>query len=278
MDKVQPELRRNGAAVESELCTQPTQDPTLRLAGPRHTPGYAITNAITFNPNNGLLIVARLDGPSAAAARQLVDKAMFAETNGLWGRAYFDLRGITNGAYKTGDDWIRAASESSRVYGFETIVDNNPDTFPDAFPMSQIALYAGWYQWNACGPFARPKVEFMEGAFAYHLHSFSASTLRSTTKSWCGPLIAAGATATMGCVDEPYLEGTPDIGVFFDRWLSGFSFGEAAYILPKNLSHGRRRSLAIHFTVLLDKTSRTLHENLARAHSKLSRSGRTCAS
>ena len=150
--------------------------------------------------------------------------------------SYFDLRGITNGAYKLGDDWIRAASESSRVYGFETIVDNNPDLFPDAFPMSQIALYAGWYSWNVWGPFTRPKVEFMEGAFAYHLHSFSATTLRSPFKSWCGPLIAAGATATMGCVDEPFLEGTPNIGVFFDRWLSGYSFGEAAYICQKTIS------------------------------------------
>ena len=40
--------------------------------------------------------------------------------------------------------------------------------------MSQIALYAGWYERNASGPFAQPKVEFMPGAFAYHLHSFSA--------------------------------------------------------------------------------------------------------
>ena len=34
----------------------------------------------------------------------------------------------------------------------------------------------------------------------------------------------------MGCIDEPYLEATPNIGVFFDRWLlAGFTFGEAAY-------------------------------------------------
>jgi uncharacterized protein (TIGR03790 family) len=268
LDKIQPELRRNGAAVDSELCTLPTQDPKVRLTGPLRNPGYAVTNGRQFDPINGLMLVARLDGPSAAAARQLVDKSMEAETNGLWGRAYFDLRGLADGPYKLGDDWIGAAAEISRNYGFETVVDNKPETFPDAFPMSQIALYAGWYDWKASGPFARPKVEFMPGAFAYHLQSFSAQTLRSTTISWCGPLIAAGATATMGCVDEPYLEGTPNIGIFFARWLSGFSFGEAAYASQQTVSWQT--------TVIGDPLYRpfsqdpkTLHESLQRRHSKL---------
>jgi tetratricopeptide (TPR) repeat protein len=50
--------------------------------------------------------------------------------------------------------------------------------------MSQIAIYCGWYDRNASGPFTLPKVEFMPGAFAYHLHSFSAYTLRSTNEFW----------------------------------------------------------------------------------------------
>jgi uncharacterized protein (TIGR03790 family) len=135
-----------------------------------------------------------------------------------------------------GDEWIGAAAEASQRYGFETVVDNHPETFSTAFPMSQIGLYAGWYDGTVSGPFTRPKVEFMPGAFAYHLHSFSAQTLRSSTKAWCGPLLAAGATATMGCIDEPYLECTPNIGLFFAQWLSGFSFGEAAYGCQQALS------------------------------------------
>jgi tetratricopeptide (TPR) repeat protein len=69
----------------------------------------------------------------------------------------------------------------------------------------------------------------MPGAFAYHLHSFSAASLRTTNRFWVGPLLAKGATATMGCVDEPYLSGTPDMAVFCARFIyAGFSFGEAA--------------------------------------------------
>jgi tetratricopeptide (TPR) repeat protein len=132
--------------------------------------------------------------------------------------------------------------------------------------MSQIALYAGWYDWNASGPFAQPKVEFMPGAFAYHLQSYSAQTLRSTTNNWCGPLLAKGATATMGCVEEPYLEGTPNIALFFTRWLSGFSFGEAAYACQGPLSWQTTvigDPLYRPFSVDL----RTQHEALLASHS-----------
>jgi tetratricopeptide (TPR) repeat protein len=166
-----------------------------------------------------------------------VDKALQAEADGLWGRAYFDLRNITDPAYKPGDEWIRAASEICRRVGFETVVDENPATFPAGFPMSQIAIYIGWYDGNASGPFAQPTVEFMPGAFAYHLHSFSAATLRSTTQYWVGPLLAKGATITMGCVAEPYLAGTPDVAVFTARLIfNGFTFGEAAYAAQQVLS------------------------------------------
>jgi len=192
-------------------------------------PLYTTTNAAALHPTNGVLMVARLDGPSAEIARGLVDKAIEAETNGLWGRAYFDLRETTEANLKQGDTWIRGAAEICRHLGFETVVDTNAETFPASFPMSQIAIYIGWYAGNICGPLAQPNVEFMPWAFAYHLHSFSAATLRRTNENWAGPLLAKGATITMGCVAEPYLGGTPDVAVFTARLIfQGFSFGEAA--------------------------------------------------
>ena len=162
----------------------------------------------------------------------------------------------------------RAAAIASHNYGFETVVDDKPETFSAGFPMSQIALYAGWYDPNVSGPFTEPKVEFMPGAFAYHLHSFSAQTLRSTTKNWCGPLLADGVTATMGCTDEPFLDGTPNVGIFFARWLAGFTFGEAAYASQAVLSWQT--------TVIGDplyrpfgQDPRKLHESLIARHSPL---------
>jgi uncharacterized protein (TIGR03790 family) len=237
-EKLQLELRRNGAAVDSELACLPMPEPRL-LAGPEPNPLLGATNWAVLDPTNGILLVTRLDGPTPDIARKLVDKAMEAETNGLWGRAYFDARGITNSGaeYFLGDNWMRAAAQITRRLGFETVLDDKPETFSAGFPMSHIAIYAGWYDGGVSGPFTRPTVEFMPGAFAYHLHSFSAATIRSATDYWVGPLLAKGATATMGAVDEPYLAGTPDVALFLSRLVySGFSFGEAAWAAQNSLS------------------------------------------
>lgn len=228
-ETLRPEFRRNEAAVDSELACLPRMDQKPTLAGPVGNPLFGVTNAAWLHPTNGVLIVARLDAATPELARGLVDKALQAEADGLWGRAYFDLRNITDPAYKPGDDWIRNAAQVARQVGFDTIVDENSTVWPAGFPMDHIAIYMGWYTETVTGPFTLPKVEFMPGAFAYHLHSYSAASLRTATNNWVGPLLTKGATCTMGCVDEPYLGGTPEVGVFAGRWLYfGFTFGEAA--------------------------------------------------
>lgn len=224
-----PELRRNEAAVDSELALLPLDYSGYPLTGPLTSPWFGATNVGLLHPTNGLLMVARLDGPTPTVARGLVDKALQAEADGLWGRAYFDVRNITDPGYKPGDDWIRGAAQVTKQLGFETIMDENGEVWPAGFPMSQIAIYAGWYRETVAGPFTLPTVEFMPGAFAYHLHSFSAASLRTTNHNWVGPLLAKGVTVTMGCVDEPYLGGTPEVGTFMGRWVYfGFTVGEAA--------------------------------------------------
>jgi uncharacterized protein (TIGR03790 family) len=249
VDKLRPELRRNEASVDSQLACLPLSEQTLMWTGPLPNRFYGATNSTGLHPTNGILMVTRLDGPSASIARGLVDKALEAETNGLWGRAYFDSLGITNATteYKLGDDWIRGGAQTCRRLGFETELDQRPGffpsdsknsgTFPASYPMSHIAFYAGWYDWHVSGPFTQPAVEFMPGAFAYHLHSFSAQTLRTTNEHWVGPLLAKGATITMGSVDEPYLMGTPDVAAFLAQLIyMQFSFGEAAYASQNSLS------------------------------------------
>ncbi|HUR45686.1 MAG TPA: TIGR03790 family protein [Candidatus Saccharimonadales bacterium] len=232
-----PALRRNEASVDSQLAVIPALEQKPDWVGPLKNPIYGVTNGLTVHPKNNVLMVARLDGPSSAIARGLVDKAMEAEANGLWGRAYFDARGLTNGDYVAGDNWMRAAANVTRILGFQTEVDEQPGTFTAAQPMSHIAFYSGWYDENVSGPFARPQVEFMPGAFAYHLHSFNAATIRTTNSHWTGPLLAKGVTCTIGSVDEPYLQMTPDLAVFYRDFLAfGFTFGEAAYACQQALS------------------------------------------
>ena len=268
-EKMQPELRRNEAAVDSELSWLPLLQMEFPLTGPFPNWLYGTTNIALLNPTNGILLVARLDGPTPEIARGLVDKAMQAERDGLWGRGYFDARGLekTN-SYFIGDQWILTAAQISRQLGFETVIDDKPETFPADFPMSQIAIYCGWYDGNVSGPFTLPKVEFMPGAFAYHLHSYSANTIRSITDNWCGPLLAKGATCTMGCVYEPYLSTTPNVAFFLERLGMGGTFGEAAWAAQPALSWQT--------TVIGDplyrpfgKSPQLLHAQLSREHSPL---------
>ncbi len=200
-----------------------------------------------------------------------MDKAVRAERDGLWGRAYFYARGLpkTDTNYYVGDEWMLGAAEISRELGFETTVDDQPATFSADFPMSQIAIYCGWYDGNISGPFTLPKVEFMPGAFAYHLYSYSAATVRSPTQNWVGPLLAKGATCTMGCVNEPYLTFTPNVAVFLSRWMgAGFTFGEAACAAQPVLSW--------QITVVGDplyrpfeKSPQVMYAQLSRRHSPL---------
>jgi len=93
--------------VDSELAWLPLVQVNVPLEGPLHNWFYGTTNAALLNPTNGILLVSRLDGPSADVARSLVDKSLAAERDGLWGRAYFDGRGLseTNNLLHV-DKWI----------------------------------------------------------------------------------------------------------------------------------------------------------------------------
>ena len=236
-EKLPPELRRTEAAVDSQLALLPLSEQHLPWAGPLNNRFYGATNSLYLHPTNGILMVTRLAGPRPEIARALVDKALEAETNGLWGRAYIDARGFTNGAYVQGDQWMRGAAVVCRRTGFTTDLDENPATYPAGFPMSQIAIYCGWYDGSPSGPFTRPQVEFMPGAIAYHLHSFSAHSIREHDGTWVRGLLEKGATATLGCTEEPYLGGSPDVTVLIGRLLFfRTTFGEAAYAAQPALS------------------------------------------
>lgn len=266
---LKPEFRRDEASVDSELAWLPLIKMTVPLIGPLPNLLYACTNREMLTPLNGVLLVSRLDGPTPEIANGLVDKAIAAEANGLWGRTYFDLRNEpTNNSYYLGDMWLRTGAEICRQQGFDVDVDTNADTFPESYPMSQIAIYAGWYDGDVSGPFRLPKVEFMPGAFAYHLHSFSAETLRSTTSRWCGPLLAKGATCTMGCVYEPYLQFTPNIAIFLQSLCNGYTFGEAAWAAQIALSW-QTTVIGDPLYQPFNKSPAELHAQLAREHNPL---------
>jgi uncharacterized protein (TIGR03790 family) len=225
---------RNEASVDSELALLPVHG--LPVAGPLRNPFFG--SRLEFGPplNRRMILVARLDGPDARTVRRMIDDALAAERYGLHGRAYFDARGIKEKGYAEGDVWIKNACEQFRKDGFECELDEREALFEENHPMTDVAMYAGWYASNMTGPFLRHEFRFRPGAIAYHIHSASASSVRTQVAGWAGPLLAKGAAASMGSVFEPYLALTPHVDVFSRRLLEGWIFAEAGWASDPSLS------------------------------------------
>ena len=229
------ERRRNDASVDSELTCLPAA--LVRLSSAIVNPFFNKSPPVFDNRlNNAMVLVARLDGPDPKVVRRMIDDALTVERTGLLGRAYFDTRNIQEAGYVEGDRWIKTAAQYVRDWGFETVLDEQPDVFGADFPMTDAAIYAGWYAMDVTGPFTRADFKFRPGAVAYHLHSWSAGTIRTRSKTWVGPLLACGAAASFGNVNEPYLSLTPHVDLFFKRLLAGASFAEAGWYSQPVLS------------------------------------------
>lgn len=223
------EFRTNAGAVDAELSL---------LALPTYPINAFIPNPLFQNDRPRrfeqmqVVKVARLDGPTAEAALGLVDLALAAERDGLIGRAYVDL----SDRDVMGNGWLESAARQAGELGFDLAVDRAPAAMPATSRIDAPVLYFGWYERNIMGPFALPGFRFPPGAIALHIHSYSATTLRSTTAGWTGPFVARGVTATVGNVYEPYLELTHRPNLLLRALARGQNWIDAAYYAVQALS------------------------------------------
>nr|MBA2502034.1 TIGR03790 family protein [Pyrinomonadaceae bacterium] len=173
----------------------------------------------------------RLDAPSAVLAKGMVDKSIFAETNGLAGRGCFDRnRGslsynATDTGYMAGDWDIYRAAEFAREKGFPVTEDFNDAEFgtpPAPLRCDNAALYAGWYRLNNYND----AFSWNDGAIGFHLDSGSALNPRGD-QNWSANAIQRGITVTAGSVAEPYLEGLPRVDGVFRNLFEGANVGDA---------------------------------------------------
>jgi len=225
---------RNEASVDSELTVLPFF--SRHISGEIPNPYFQNFRAISDLENATLLLVCRLDAPTAATVRGMIVDAIAAEKNGLWGRAYVDAAHNTGTGMGLGDQWLAEITEQLHKVGIPVIYEDTPAIFPEGYPMTDCALYYGWYAGGVAGPFTEPGFRFVPGAIAAHIHSFSASTLRDPNSNWVAPLVSKGAAASIGNVYEPYLQLTAHLDIFNDRLLHGFTFAESAYMSIRVLS------------------------------------------
>jgi uncharacterized protein (TIGR03790 family) len=229
-----PAGSRNEASVDSELAVLGLY--SRQISGPAPNPYFQSFRAINDFENATLLLVCRLDAPTAATVRGMIVDSIATEKSGLWGRAYVDGAHKTGAGFAIGDEWLAEATTQLHKVGIPVVYDDRPELFPDAYPMTDCALYYGWYAGTVAGPFNQPGFRFVRGAIAVHIHSFSANTLRNPNANWVAPLVSKGAAASLGNVYEPYLELTSHLDIFNDRLLHGFTFAESAYMSIRALS------------------------------------------
>ncbi len=222
---------QNCASVDSELA----------LLGARYTLAGPLINPF-FNKSGKLeesrppvLSVTRIDAPDDTTIRRMIQFPAEVERRGLWGWTVVDQ----GGPYPQGDTWFSGIARQAKENGQPLFHEESRSTLASAFPlMSDTAVYFGWYAHPSNGPF-NPKTcaefRFAPGAIAYHLHSYSGTSVKNPD-SWVGALLQRGAAVTAGNVYEPTLGGCLKPDVFFDRLLKGYTVAESALMATPWLS------------------------------------------
>lgn len=217
IDYLQPgELK----AFDSQLAMLPYDNYVRRgfLPNPlRHLPAGA--------ERPPLLMVSRLDAPEAGMVRDLILSGILAQRNGLAGRVVIDSRGMLPEKVDKKELALAQADQSLRQLadrlGARTKLSLLHDDAPDALKASaatNVALYVGWYKVRNY----TASCAFVPGAVAYHIASYEMISLHNGgEKGWCRGLLLAGAAATIGPVDEPYIFAFPDADEFFSLLLTG---------------------------------------------------------
>lgn len=208
--------RETQAAFDSELSL-------LWLDGypkQRWMPNFLHHAQATKRPAGArVLMVSRIDGPTEAIARRIIEDSIAVEKKGLTGIVALDARGKRgNDGYGQYDNTIRQLAALLKA---KTTLDIR---FDDAEPLLKpeslkgVALYCGWYSLRNYVPGA----QFNKGAVGFHIASHELVSLRGVgEKGWVANLLKDGVSASLGPVAEPYLHSFPRADEFFPLLLTG---------------------------------------------------------
>jgi uncharacterized protein (TIGR03790 family) len=215
------------AAVDSELAL--LQVEKYELGGWIKNPYFIGFQGLQLPiTKNHVILVSRLAGPDEETVYRLINDTLWAEKEGLQGKAYFDARwkapsekGLSG--YKLYDGSLHKTAElvGQRM---EVELDEKSDLFPEN-SCSGAALYCGWYSLAKYVD----SFEWQRGAIGYHMASAECSTLKKKeSEVWCLKMLQKGVAATIGPVYEPYIQGFPLPEIFFSHLIDGYmSLGES---------------------------------------------------
>jgi uncharacterized protein (TIGR03790 family) len=186
-----------------------------------------------------VLFVARLDGPTAAIVKRIIDDSIAAEKTGLTGKAYFDARWKRPekkklDGYGFYDASLHAAAELISKAKLMPVIVNDQEALFQSGECPDAALYCGWYRLaHYVDAF-----QWRKGSVGYHIASAEAATLRAgTSQVWCKRMLEEGIAATIGPVSEPYVQAFPVPEIFFHFLTDGYySLVEAYFLSTRYLS------------------------------------------
>lgn len=229
------------ASVDSELSLLWWDRGQYGAAWRRPNPFHHAFKKTAGGPSRDvpILMVSRLDAPTAALAVRLVDRAREAEQQGLSGTVYLDARGLP---VKDQSDTYGHYDQSLRdLNGFltqhttyQSKLENTETRFHRPGDAPDVALYVGWYRLRQY----EDAFTFRPGAIGYHMASAEAVSIHSASESgWCKNALERGITATLGSIGEPYLDAFPEPIEFAALLMTGqYSLVETYYLTSRWVS------------------------------------------
>ena len=192
-----------------------------------HSPAFS-PESVATQMAQPVVMVSRLDGPTPAIVRRMIDDAIATEEKGLEGKVYIDARGIkpTDSGYGEYDQDLRDLAKLLGKTSLPVVLDDKPELFqPGQCP--DAALYCGWY---SLGKYV-DAFQWNRGSVAYHIASSEAVSLHEPGATfWCKRMLDEGVAATLGPVAEPYLLSFPRPHDFFGLLLTGkYTLAECYY-------------------------------------------------
>ena len=168
-------------------------------------------------------MVSRLDGPTPAVVRRIIDDTLQVEKDGLVGTAYFDARWVNPDAgklkgYALYDQSIHGAADRVKRSGRMEVVVNDQSELFQAGEGVDAALYCGWY---SLGKYV-DAFKWRPGAVGFHIASSECRTLKQPgSQVWCKRMLEEGVAATVGPTSEPYVQAFPVPEIFFGLLVDG---------------------------------------------------------
>ncbi len=241
----QQQAMQNEAASMSKLSGPTAVDSEIALVmenrySPRWLPNKYFVGfrgkKIEHMPQK-VLLVSRLDGPSEAVVRRIIDDSVEVEKAGLVGTAYFDARWPEKETkdpsfYQVYDLLIHRAARVVENSGKMAVVLDEQERLFQPGEAPGAALYCGWY---SLGKYV-DAFTWAKGAVGFHAASAECVTLRDKASTvWCKMMLEKGVAATLGPVAEPYLQAFPRPDVFFGCLVDGRGALAECYALSNPL-------------------------------------------